>query len=159
MNRSRRPPRAERLRRRALDRFGLLVQCALELDYARRAWVELDRAPEALLRLADFAPLHVDAGRDEPEAPIRLVVLNRLANPSARLHEFPFPLDHQRKLQRGALRPGLDPTIIRLVGAVLAEQNDEWAVARRYMNSESIAKALTPPGDEPGEVMAIAQAA
>ena len=32
-------------------------------------------------------------------------------------------------------------SIIRLVGAVLAEQNDEWADGRRYLGLEILAKA------------------
>jgi putative transposase len=50
--------------------------------------------------------------------------------------------------------------IVRLVGALLAEQHDEWAVAtRRYMSAESITKALADPVNDPEEVIAIPTAA
>ncbi len=39
-----------------------------------------------------------------------------------------------------------DAAIVRLVGALMLETNDEWAIARRYMSLETLARVTdTPP--------------
>lgn len=40
------------------------------------------------------------------------------------------------------------PALLRLVGAVLEEQNDEWAIGRRYFSAGSMAKLLEPSNEE-----------
>jgi transposase-like protein len=39
-------------------------------------------------------------------------------------------------------------SLLRLVGAVLEEQKDEWAVGRRYVSQESMHKLLEPTPEE-----------
>jgi putative transposase len=49
-----------------------------------------------------------------------------------------------------------DRSVIRLVGALLIEQNDEWLLTRGYLSQESIALVLEDQGDgDRGEVAAL----
>ena len=51
-----------------------------------------------------------------------------------------------------------DAALVRLAGALLIEQCDEWLVSRRYLSVESLALVLEHEGDGQKEVRELAAA-
>ena len=59
-------------------------------------------------------------------------------NPLERLNK-----EVKRRADVVGIFPG-EPSIVRLIGAVLLEANDEWQLQHRYMQVEAMAELLAP---------------
>jgi len=113
--------------------FAQPEQAAVWAQHARIVEQLLERFPDASAMLAEAGP-EVLAFASFPKEHWRQIWSN---NPQERLN---------REIRRRTDVVGIFPNraaIIRLVGAVLAEQHDEWTVARRYLSVESLKAAQT----------------
>ena len=117
----------------------------------RQAFIQADRpsASQTLRHVADQLRVKwpkLAAFIDDSEADV-LAHMDFPASHRAKLHST-NPLERLNKeIKRRADVVGIFPaeaSIIRLIGAVLLEANDEWQLQHRYMQTEVMAE-LTPP--------------
>jgi putative transposase len=122
-----------------------LVRTIFEQPDAASVHTQHAQVVDALQAKLPAAAAHLDEARDDilaftafPREIWRQIWSN---NPQERLNK-----EIRRRTDVVGIFPGRD-AIIRLVGAVLAEQNDEWTESRRYMGLEILAacrKAVQP---------------
>jgi transposase-like protein len=128
-----------RVPRSAQAVVATLVRTIFAQPDAASVWEQHARVVEQLTeRFPAAAELLAEAGADVlaftalPKEHWRQIWSN---NPQERLNK-----ELRRRTDVVGIFPNRD-AVIRLVGSVLAEQHDEWAVVRRYMSAESLAKA------------------
>jgi transposase-like protein len=146
-----------RVPRSAQDLVATLVRSIFAQPSAKEVWAQHGRVVEQLeKRFGEAAKMLAEAAEDIlaftafPKSIWRQVWSN---NPQERLNR-----EIRRRTDVVGIFPNR-PAIIRLVGAVLAEQNDEWAVARRYMSAEALEQAQAGQQETLEEIEAIKQLA
>jgi putative transposase len=141
-----------RVPRSAQPLVATLVRSIFAQPSAAEVWAQHGRVVEQLQdRFAAAADLLLGAAEDIlafaafPSEHWRQIWSN---NPLERLH---------REIRRRTDVVGIFPNraaVIRLVGAVLAEQHDDWLVTRRYMAMEGLAKALAANQEQQSQLAA-----
>jgi transposase-like protein len=85
----------------------------------------------------------------ESEPNIGTEILIPVTNPLERLNK-----EVKRRTNVVGIFPN-EPAIRRLVGALMLEQNDEWAVTRRYMTLETVAALCEDNIMDPAKIAAL----